>query len=212
MTRAVDAGSARTGTAAGGADGDELHAAAAQRPARTAAARTMRVLCPAFTRSRMPVHREGSMNPSISAAGTWPPAAWPELYPGCRGCCGCPPRSASQVRSTAAVGVVSGVIRCWRPLPVRERCGPAPRWISLMVSPVLRLLGLVPADAPCPATTVARRSIRRWVMSHPTSVLHASDYPGTWPEQARAGRGGCDIDGSGLRATLTLPLTSPPGG
>ena len=82
MTRLVAAGSARTaevagpgevaGTAAGRA-GAELQATA-QRPASKAAARTMRVLCVpglTLTRSRMPVHREESMNGMMNAACTW---------------------------------------------------------------------------------------------------------------------------------------------
>src|SRR5215469_3742716 len=70
---AVAAGSALTGVVADAAGegkvGAELQATAAQRPASMTVARTMlvlRVARLAFTWSRMPVHREGSMNCSVN--------------------------------------------------------------------------------------------------------------------------------------------------
>jgi hypothetical protein len=46
------------------------------------------------------------------------------------------PRSASHARRTAAVSLVSGVIRCLRPLPVVVACAPVPRWMSPQRRPV----------------------------------------------------------------------------
>ena len=49
------------------------------------------------------------------------------------GSSGWPSRSASQARSTATVCLVSGVMRCLRPLPRQLTCAPAPRCTSPQV-------------------------------------------------------------------------------
>ena len=55
---------------------------------------------------------------------------------GNRGSTGRPARSASQARSNASTGSVSGTARCFRPLPSQRTLAPAPRVMSAQFRPV----------------------------------------------------------------------------
>ena len=52
------------------------------------------------------------------------------------GASGTPTRSVSHVRRAAAIGLVSGVIRCLRPFPRQLTCGPRARCRSTLLRPV----------------------------------------------------------------------------
>ena len=61
---------------------------------------------------------------------------------GKRGSFGWPGHSFIQARRTLAVSVVSGVARCFRPLPVQVRCAPVPSTVSVRRRPVSSETGL----------------------------------------------------------------------